>query len=215
MFETDLLHSIENPDNEIVADAQRGDEVAEEALIRKYTGLVMSKAKAYFMAGADENDVIQEGMIGLLKAVRHYDPEKNASFATFADVCVTRQIIDAIRSAERVKHKALNTSLSLNVPAKAANSGSSDAAQADITLEDTIEDNEAEGPEATLLIKDVTYYILNNGDNIFSDFEMQVLTEYMKGYTCEQIAQKLGKSPKSIDNAIQRTKKKVSNYLWK
>lgn len=215
MFEKDLLNSIENPDNELAAEAQCGDPFAEEALIRKYTGLVMSKAKAYFMAGAEENDVIQEGLIGLLKAVRQFDPEKSASFATFADICVTRQIINAIRSADRIKHKALNTSVSLNGPAGSNGNASSDSGALDFTLEDTLEDTLADGPETLLIIKDVTYYILNNGDKIFSDFEMQVLTEYVKGYSCEQVAQKLQKSSKSIDNAIQRAKKKVNNYLWK
>ncbi len=211
MIKNDLLNSIENPDNQLVVDAQNGSVEAEETLIRKYTGLVMKKTKAYYMAGADENDVIQEGMIGLLKAVRKYDSSKKASFATFAEICVTSQIINAIRSADRVKHKPLNTSVSLSGPVNDSLDNGSDV----VTLGDTISSDRTDRPEDLLIIKDVTYYILHNGDNIFSKFEMEVLNEYMKGYSYDQIGRKLGKTPKSIDNAIQRCKKKVNEYLWK
>lgn len=207
MIKNDLLNSIENPDNQLAIEAQAGDVEAEEALIRKYSGIVYKKARAYFMAGADVEDVVQEGLIGLLKAVRKYDGEKNAAFGTFAEICVTSQIISAIRSADRVKHKPLNTSVSLNKPVEHGEN--------DITIGDTISADPADNPESMVILKDVVYYILNNGDNIFSDFEMKVLNEYIKGYTCEQISQRLKKTPKSIDNALQRTKKKVGDYLWK
>ena len=202
MLKNDLLESIANPDDQLAAEAQSGDITAEETLIRKYSYIVMRKAKAFFMAGADADDVMQEGMIGLLRAVRQYDPAKSASFATFAEICVTSQIISAIRSADRIKNKALNTSVSLNVPESEG-----------IPLEDTLRANKADTPEEMLLLKDVTYYILNNGDNVFSDFEMRVLNEAMKGYSYDQIAEKLGKTPKSIDNALQRAKKKINAYL--
>lgn len=212
MLKKELLSSIENPDNQLAIDAQKGDDEAEETLIRKYSGIVYKKAKAYFMVGADLEDVVQEGLIGLMKAVRKYDADKNVSFGTFAESCVTNQIISAIRSADRIKHKPLNTSVSLNKPISSEEGRTSDD---EITLGDMISADPAESPEEMLIIKDVTYYILNNGDNIFSDLEMMVLNEYIKGYSCEQIAQRLGKTPKSIDNAMQRTKKKVNNYLWK
>ena len=212
MLEKDLLNSIENPDNQLAIEAQGGDVEAEEALLRKYSGIVYKKARAYFMVGAGMEDVVQEGMIGLLKAVRNYDAEKDASFGTFADSCVTNQIISAIRSADRIKHKPLNTSVSLNRP---LGNGDTSADGGEITLEDTISANPADSPEQLLIIKDVTYYILNNGDNIFSDFEMKVMSEYIKGYNCQQIAQRLCKTSKSIDNALQRTRKKVNDYLWK
>ncbi|MBQ6497023.1 MAG: sigma-70 family RNA polymerase sigma factor [Firmicutes bacterium] len=202
MLKNDLLESIANPDDQLAAEAQSGDITAEETLIRKYSYIVTRKAKAFFMAGADADDVMQEGMIGLLRAVRQYDPAKSASFATFAEICVTSQIISAIRSADRIKNKALNTSVSLNVPESEG-----------IPLEDTLRANKADTPEEMLLLKDVTYYILNNGDNVFSDFEMRVLNEAMKGYSYDQIAEKLGKTPKSIDNALQRAKKKINAYL--
>lgn len=194
-------------DKELVLKAQAGDLDAEETLMRKYKETVRIKGKMYYMAGADEDDVMQEGMIGLLKAIRQYDPDKEASFGTFASICITRQIISAIRSADREKHKALNTSISLN---DRLNDNDDD-----ITLEDTLRTNMAENPETLLVIKDIVYYIMHNGDNILSDFEMEVLSEVLKGKKLEEIAEKLGRTSKSIDNAMQRTKKKVVAYLWR
>lgn len=214
MLKKELINSIENPEILLAAEAQAGDALAEETLIRKYSGIVYKKARAYFMAGADAEDVVQEGMIGLLKAVRTYDADKNASFGTYAERCVTNQIISAIRTADRIKHKPLNTSVSLSKPVTGSAAGQSASDGAEITLGDTLSTQPADSPDELLIIKDVAYYILNNGDNIFSDFEMQVLTEYIKGFTSGQIAERLGKSPKSVDNALQRTRKKVNSYLW-
>lgn len=214
MRKKELINSIENPEILLAAEAQAGDALAEETLIRKYSGIVYKKARAYFMAGADAEDVVQEGMIGLLKAVRTYDADKNASFGTYAERCVTNQIISAIRTADRIKHKPLNTSVSLSKPVTGSAAGQSASDGAEITLGDTLSTQPADSPDELLIIKDVAYYILNNGDNIFSDFEMQVLTEYIKGFTSGQIAERLGKSPKSVDNALQRTRKKVNSYLW-
>ena len=215
MLKKELINSIENPEIQLAAEAQAGDSLAEETLIRKYSGIVYKKARAYFMAGADAEDVVQEGMIGLLKAVRTYDADKNATFGTYAERCVTNQIISAIRSADRVKHKPLNTSISLNKPLTDANAPQGAGENSEITLGDTLGTAPADSPDELLVIKDVAYYILNNGDNIFSDLEMKVLSEYTKGFTSGQIAERLGKSPKSVDNALQRTRKKVINYLWK
>lgn len=219
MIEKDLINSIKDPDGQLALEAQAGDVTAEETIIRKYSGIVTSKAKAYFMAGADENDVMQEGFIGLLRAVRKYDPTKKASFATFAEICVTRQIIDAIRSADRVKHKALNTSISLNKPLFGGDYGTQqtsagEAGNSAVTLGDTLKAGVDQSPEEMVVIRDVAYYILNNGDNIFSDFEIQVLSELTKGYSKDQIAAKLNKSRKSIENALNRTRRKVIDYLW-
>lgn len=209
MLKSDLMNWIENPDNALAMEAQAGDSDAEEALLRKYSSLVRNKAKAYYMVGADSDDVMQEGWIGLLKAVRKYSPDRDSSFETFADICITSQIITAIRSSCRNKHKPLNTSLSLNGPIP----GGEDSEE-NLTLGDTLKADITDSPEEKVIIKDVTYYILNNGDNIFSDFEMKVLTEFIKGYSCQQIAERLGKTSKSIDNALQRTKKKINDYLW-
>ena len=215
MLKKELINSIENPEIQLAAEAQAGDSLAEETLIRKYSGIVYKKARAYFMAGADAEDVVQEGMIGLLKAVRSYDVDKKASFGTFAERCVTNQIISAIRSADRIKHKPLNTSISLYKPLSGEGAPSGAADTSEITLGDTLSTNPADSPDEMLIIKDVAYYILNNGDNIFSDLEMKVLSEYIKGFTSGQIAERLGKSSKSVDNALQRTRKKVNAYLWK
>lgn len=192
-------------DQELATLAQAGNLDAEEALIRKYKETVRVKANMYFMSGADEEDVVQEGMIGLMKAVRQYDAAKDAGFGTFASICITSQIISAIRSAGRDKHKALNTSISLNNPVKRE--------EEEITIEDTLRASIVENPEDLLVIKDLVYYILHNGDNVFSNFEMQVLNELLKGKSYDKIARELGKPLKSIDNAMQRTKKKIVNYL--
>ena len=195
------------PDDKLAALAQSGNLDAEEALLKKYKDAVRIKANMYYMAGADEDDVMQEGMIGLMKAIRQYSPEREASFGTFAGICITRQIISAIRSADRDKHKALNTSVSLSRPLETGND--------EVTLADTLSSGSGESPEEMLIFKDIVYYILHNGDNIFSEFEMNVLSEFIKGNDDEKIADKLGKNVKSVDNAMQRTRKKILGYLFK
>ena len=195
------------PDDKLAALAQSGNLDAEEALLKKYKDAVRIKANMYYMAGADEDDVMQEGMIGLMKAIRQYSPEREASFGTFAGICITRQIISAIRSADRDKHKALNTSVSLSRPLETGNE--------EVTLADTLSSGSGESPEEMLIFKDILYYILHNGDNIFSEFEMNVLSEFIKGNDYEKIADKLGKNVKSVDNAMQRTRKKILGYLFK
>ncbi|MCI5535387.1 MAG: sigma-70 family RNA polymerase sigma factor [Lentihominibacter sp.] len=195
------------PDDKLAALAQSGNLDAEEALLKKYKDAVRIKANMYYMAGADEDDVMQEGMIGLMKAIRQYSPEREASFGTFAGICITRQIISAIRSADRDKHKALNTSVSLSRPLETGNE--------EVTLADTLSSGTGESPEEMLIFKDIVYYILHNGDNIFSEFEMNVLSEFIKGNDYEKIADKLGKNVKSVDNAMQRTRKKILGYLFK
>ncbi|HIU25558.1 MAG TPA: RNA polymerase sporulation sigma factor SigH [Candidatus Copromorpha excrementigallinarum] len=205
-MKTDLYRKLEEcADSQLVAMAQEGDIDAEEALMRRYKETVRIKAKLYFMAGADEEDVVQEGMIGLLKAIRQYNEEKSAAFGTFASICITRQIISAIRGAGREKHRSLNNSVSLSNPLEREGG--------EITLEDTLKAGMDASPEELLVIKDVVYYIFHNGDNIFSDFEMQVLNEFLKGKKYDRIARDLGKSTKSIDNAMQRTKKKIVEYI--
>ncbi len=186
--------------------AQEGNLDAEESLMRKYKEIVRIKSRYYYMAGADEDDVIQEGMIGLLKAIRKYDPEKDAGFATFAEICITSQIISAIRMADREKHKALNTSVSLNKSIGSEEEG--------MVLADTMTAAGGESPETLLVVKDLAYYIMHNEDNVFSDFEMQVLNEVVRENDYEEIARRLNRSSKSVDNAMQRIKKKIIRYLW-
>ena len=196
-------------DEELVQKAQQGDLNAEEAIMRKYKSTVKSKSAMYYMAGGDEDDIVQEGMIGLLKAIRKYDAAKDASFATFAGLCISRQIITALRSADRDKHKPLNTSLSLNKPVEDDADGNEF-----FTLEETLKNRKAENPETLMVIRDVLDCILNDEGKILSDFELQVFNEALKDRDYEKIARKLGRSTKSVENAMQRIKKKITSYLW-
>lgn len=195
-------------EEELVALAQQGDSDAEEYLIRKYKNTVKTKARLYFMAGADREDVVQEGMIGIFKAIRSYDSEKQASFRTFAELCINRQIITAVKRATRMKHVPLNTSVSLSKPIT-----SNRFSDPDQTLEETLSCDSSSDPEALLLLKEVMDLIQQNGNEIFSELELRVWNEYMQGKTYVQIAEKTHKSSKTVDNAIQRTKRKLEAYL--
>ena len=200
-----------NTDNALVLRAQAGDLAAEEELLRRYKGLAKAKANMYYMVGADEDDVLQEGMIGLLKAVRQFDQEKEASFRTFAGVCVTNQIIGAIRASQRNKHKALNTSVSLE--ASIGQEQAAEAGEPQLRLVDTLMASPADNPEQMLLMGDIIEWILHNDEKVFSKYELQVLTERMRGKSMEQIAEEAGKSKKSVDNAMHRAKQKIIAFL--
>ncbi|MBQ6401146.1 MAG: sigma-70 family RNA polymerase sigma factor [Firmicutes bacterium] len=197
-------------DQDLALRAQEGDLAAEEELLRRYKGLARKKAKMYFIVGADEEDVMQEGMIGLLKAVRRYDGEKEASFSTFAGLCVTNQIISAIRAADRNKHRILNTSLSLE---ETVPGGNQDTSGGEIRLGDTLADPSAPTPDQLLVIKDIAECIVGNDDRIFSDYEMEALTLLLRGRSRQQIGEELGRSEKSVDNCLNRVRKKILNYL--
>jgi RNA polymerase sporulation-specific sigma factor len=194
-------------EEELVRMAQTGDVYAEEFLIWKYKELVKSRAHLYFIAGADRDDIIQEGMIGIFKAIRDYNDEKLASFRTFAEICITRQIITAIKRATRLKHGPLNSYISLSKPVSEEDPYK--------TLSETLASNKDSDPESLLLLKEEMDYIETNGADIFSDLEWRVWTEYLQGKTYTQIAKETKKTPKSIDNAIQRIKKKLELYLTK
>jgi len=196
---------VELTDERLVNLAQDGDENAEEFLIRKYKDVVRSKAHLYFMVGADSEDIVQEGMIGIFKAIRGYNKTRQASFHTFAEICINRQIITAIKRATRLKHSPLNTSVSLSKPLSEA--------EPDTTLEETLSSNSNTDPEALFLLKEDMGYIEGNGSEIFSDLELNVWNEYLKGRSYLQIAEITGRPPKAIDNAIQRTKRKLELYL--
>ena len=202
---------VNSTDNTLVLRARAGDLGAEEELLRRYKGLAKAKANMYYMVGADEDDVLQEGMIGLLKAVRQFDPEKEASFRTFAGICVTTQIISAIRSAQRNKHKALNTSVSLD--ASIGQEPDASAGEAQLRLEDTLMASPADSPEQMLVMGDIIECILHNDDQVFSVYELQVLTERMKGRTSDQIAEDLGRTKKSVDNCLHRARQKIISYV--
>ncbi|MCI9596937.1 MAG: RNA polymerase factor sigma-70 [Firmicutes bacterium] len=192
-------------DEQLVQRVQEGDLDAEEYLIRKYKDVVRARSRLYFIVGADGEDVVQEGMIGLFRAIKSYDREKEAAFHTFAEMCINRQILTAIRQASRRKHSPLNTSISLNKPLSEEDQ--------DGTLEETLRSDSNSDPEAQLMLKDVAELIIGNEGKIFSPFEQQVWDEYRQGKDYRQIAETLGKSVKAVDNAIQRTKKKIIAYL--
>lgn len=192
-------------DEQLVRRAQGGDLDAEEFVIRKYKDVVRARSRLYFIVGADGEDVVQEGMIGLFRAIKSYDHEKEAAFHTFAEMCINRQILTAIRLASRRKHSPLNTSISLNKPLSEEDQEG--------TLEETLRSDSNSDPEAQLMLKDVAELIIGNEGKIFSPFELQVWNEYRQGKDYRQIAETLGKSVKAIDNAIQRTKKKIIAYL--
>lgn len=192
-------------DEQLAKQAQAGDLGASEYLIRKYKEMVRRRAQLYFIMGADGDDVIQEGMIGLFKAIKSYSSGKEATFRTFAELCINRQIITAIKLASRRKHSPLNTSISLNKPLAEGDT--------EDTLEETLRSDSNSEPETQLMLKDVVEAIITNEGKIFSPFEMQVWNEYLQGKDYKEIAQALGKSAKAVDNAIQRTKKKILTYL--
>ncbi|NCB42458.1 MAG: RNA polymerase sporulation sigma factor SigH [Clostridia bacterium] len=192
-------------DEELSALASKGDEAASEYLIKEYKELVKSKASLYFMLGADRDDIVQEGMIGIFKAIMHYDPGKGASFRTFADLCVNRQIITAIKSAGRQKHSPLNNSLSLDKPVTEEDLS--------FTLGETLAAGTDTDPEEVLLMGEMAEILFSQNGSFLSDFERFVLGEMMKGKTYRDIAKENDKRDKSVDNAIQRIRRKLHLFF--
>lgn len=197
----------------LAALARGGDETAIGILFRDYRDTIRGKASLFFLAGGDSDDLVQEGMIGLFRAIMDYDPSRDASFRTYAELLIKRQVINAVRSDARLKHLPLNKSLSLN--AGAASREMSGEAQPDdggASLGDTLPDDAA-SPEEALLAKDEIERLEADSVRLFSRLELAVWNEYKKGLPYTEIARILGKSPKAIDNAIQRMKKKVARTL--
>jgi len=192
-------------DEEIVALAKNGDEAATHYILKKYRGLVEGKARNYFLAGADRDDVIQEAMIGLYKAVRDYNADKLAAFHSFAELCITRQIITAVKTASRQKHTALNTCLSLEAPA-----GDDDSSR---TLGETIGSSHATNPERMLISKQFAKEIIRRIKRELSDLEADALQHYLDGKSYQEIARCLGRHMKQIDNALQRAKRKIARTI--
>ncbi len=193
-------------DEALVLLAQSSDKKAMEHILEKYKGLVKARARAYFLIGADPEDLIQEGMIGLYKAIRDFNQEKQVSFAAFADICTTRQIVTAVKTATRQKHIPLNNYISLNKPLTAE--GDSEKTMLDLLSENLISD-----PEQIVINQESFESVNKKIGSILSDFEMRVLELYLSGRSYQEIAERLGKSAKSIDNALQRTKRKIEEGL--
>lgn len=203
--------NIENLQNNQVADEQLllqikgGDGVALDQLINKYKNFVRAKAKTYFLVGADKEDIVQEGMIGLFKAIRDFKDDKLVSFKSFAEICVTRQIITAIKTATRQKHMPLNSYISLNKPVFEDDG--------ERTLMETINHDTVSDPEMLFISKEELNRIEGKINEILSPLELEVLHFYLQGKSYQQIAVILSKEVKSIDNALQRVKKKIEKYL--
>lgn len=189
-------------DESIVKMAQEGSGTAYEYLINKYKELAKIKSKTYYIAGGDNEDVIQEGMIGIFKAIRDFDEEKDASFRTFAELCITRQITNAIKGANRQKHQILNESVSLHM-------GVSDGEGSEEALGAYLASNSPDAdPESMMLMKEIVDYLKENDRDIFSPLESKVWKEMLKGKNYREIAAELERPAKAIDNAMQRIKKK-------
>ncbi len=192
-------------DENIVALANDGDSVAQEYLINKYKNFVRAKARSYFLIGADKEDIIQEGMIGLYKAIRDFRPDKLSSFRAFAELCITRQIITAIKTATRQKHIPLNSYVSLNKPIYDEDS--------DRTLLDVISGTRITDPEELIISREEFDDIEEKMGEILSSLEWKVLMFYLEGKSYQEIAVDLQRHVKSIDNALQRVKRKLERYL--
>jgi RNA polymerase sporulation-specific sigma factor len=195
----------EKLDEEVVIEAKKGDNRAQEYIINKYEKFVKSKAKSYFLIGADKEDIYQEGMIGLYKAIRDFKPDKLSSFKAFAELCVTRQIITAIKTATRQKHIPLNTYISLNKPIYDEES--------DRTLLDVLSEAKVSDPEELIISREELNHIQNEIGEVLSDLEMEVLMSYLDGKSYQEIACDLDRHAKSIDNALQRVKRKLEKCL--
>ncbi len=188
-----------NRDAELWSLAASGDAEAEEELIKEYSRLVRICARPYFLAGADSEDLIQEGMLGLLSAVRHFDPAKDVKFRTYAEFCIRRRLYSAIKSASRFKHIPLNDYVSLESP--------------------EIDESNAQGlahlrdPEEFVIARERVSEITDSLRGSLSSFESKVLGLYLEGLSYEEMAAKLKKTPKSVDNAVQRIRRKLAQYL--
>ena len=193
---------VELPDETLCSMVAAGDRVAEETLVTRYTRLVRTCARPFFLAGGDSEDLIQEGMVALIKAVREFAPEKAATFRTFAEICIRNRLYSVLRASARDKHKALNQSISLDTPDFDSNSytsGTSSLAQRD--------------PEDCLIDREHTAALLAGVRKQLSEFEAKILGYYLDGLSCREIADTVGKPPKSVDNAVQRIRRKVAQHL--
>lgn len=190
-------------DEEIVTLFHNGDEAAMDFLLEKHKGLVRKKARALYLIGGDNDDLIQEGMIALYKAIRVYDAEKDSSFFTFASVCIDHHLYNVIKGANRQKNTPLNTYISLDTPTNSRNSYSRE------TLADTLQPAELINPEDILIDQENVSDLESAMEQKLSPFEREVVSLYIDGCDYQEIAKRINKSAKSIDNALQRIKKKL------
>ncbi len=195
-------------DEQVILEIQKGDKQALSYLMNKYKELVNIKVSKYFMVGAEKEDIVQEGLIGLFKAIKTFKKDKNNSFKSFANMCIERQLITAIKSSTRQKHMPLNSYLSLNASAYDSEEENG------IELINTLDNKTVEDPLETVMKKEYYEQIENSMEKSLSTFEKQVLDGYVKGYSYVTIAKQLDSPVKSVDNAIQRIRKKaIKNML--
>ena len=192
-------------DEELIPAAQAGEDWAIDELFERYKNFVRAKARSYFLIGADREDIIQEGMIGLYKAIRDYRGERQASFRAFAELCITRQMITAIKTATRQKHIPLNSYVSLNRPVYDEDS--------DRTLIDVLATGKDGNPEDLIIGQEEYNANESQIGEMLSGLEKEVLLSYLSGKSYQQIAKELHRHVKSIDNALQRVKRKLEKYL--
>ena len=202
MAENDYTLLEQMADEALCALAASGNRLAEDILVERYTRIVRSCARPYFLVGGDSEDLTQEGMVGLIKAVREYDAAKEASFRTFAELCIRSRLYSVLRASAREKHLPLNQSVSLDTPCFDSNSytsGTNNLAQRD--------------PEEDLIDREHTAALLSGVRKQLSELEAKILGYYLDGLSCREIAQTVGRSPKSVDNAVQRIRRKVAQHI--
>lgn len=192
-------------DEELVEQVHLGNTDALDFLISKYRLFVKAKARSYFLIGADKEDIIQEGMIGLYKAIRDFKEDKLASFRAFAELCITRQIITAIKTATRQKHIPLNSYVSLDKPIYDEES--------ERTLMDIITSPISDDPEYLMINREDYLYLEEKMGEVLSELEQQVLVRYLEGQSYNEISEELDRHVKSIDNALQRVKRKLERHI--
>lgn len=192
-------------DENLIREIRLGNIEAQDYLLEKYRNIVNMKANRFFLIGAESDDMIQEGMIGLFKAIQSFDLEKNISFKTFANLCIERQLITAIKTSNRQKHMPLNSYFSLNITAYNENE--------DTEVIDILDANTVEDPLETITKREYREFLENKIEQNLSSFEKKVLDRYIQGESYVDIASKLDSPVKAIDNAIQRIRKKATKCL--
>jgi len=191
----------------LVAQAKRGDNAAYDRIVRRYRGFVRLKASSYFLLGGESDDLIQEGLVGLYKAIRDFRTDRESSFRNFAELCITRQMITAVKTASRNKHAPLNQSISFATSPTAAGDGG------ESTLEEILPGSRVDDPATKVISSEELGSLVECLTSVLSELESEVLTCYLDGRPYEEIAERLGCDTKTVDNALQRVKRKVSTHL--